>query len=533
MHASAAVSDLRRRPRFRFNPFLFTTLLVLILPFILGACGGGPPEAQMVASVTSGQAPLSVGFTNDSKNADEFRWDFGDGATTTTFTEEEPTTHEYTQAGTHTVTLIAVKEGEPPETSTLTLEVTVDPGPLSSVVLDTTQVTLTPGEDYAFSAEALDQFDNPIPGLSVSFQADDQAGQIDIEGTFTAGTTAGTYDTAVTVEAAEGEVTKTATADVTIKHGPLDRVLLSPGTIELDIGQTQQFSAEAIDAYNNPIPEVQLVWEIVGGVGTLSDEGLLTAGTQASTFDDGVKVTAVLDILSAEATVSVTVNPDPLDTIALAAIEIAAGESQQLEAVATDQYSNRLSDVVVAWRVLDENGGVITEAGVFTAGEVAMSFADAIEVEVTQDELVRTTTADVTIAPGPLEQVGIAPNPADIGIEITQQFVAVGADQYGNRLSGLAFTWSVEAGGGTIAAGGLFTAGTEAGTYNNTIKAAATQGDITHSATASVTVEPDRIAFISDRNGDLLDIYIMDANGTNVQRLTTSEGWLHKAFVVS
>ena len=98
---------------------------------------------------------------------------------------------------------------------------------------------------------------------------------------------------------------------------------------------------------------------------------------------------------------------------------------------------------------------------------------------------------------------------------------AVGADQYGNRISALDFTWSVENGGGTIDANGLFTAGDTPGTYNNTVKAEATGDNITHSATASATVEPDRIVFFSNRNDDQFDIYIMDVDGSNQERLTT------------
>ncbi len=61
----------------------FIFLLPLFLAFLLSACAG-PPEAQMVASTTNGPVPFSITFTNESKNADQFQWDFGDGATETT-----------------------------------------------------------------------------------------------------------------------------------------------------------------------------------------------------------------------------------------------------------------------------------------------------------------------------------------------------------------------------------------------------------------------------------------------------------------
>ncbi len=102
-------------------------LVPLTLIFLLTSCGAGQPEAQVTASITSGPAPLSVTFTNDSKNSDEFQWDFGDGATTTSTDTAVAVTHQYTKAGTHTVTLTAIRDGEPPQTSTAILTVTVDP----------------------------------------------------------------------------------------------------------------------------------------------------------------------------------------------------------------------------------------------------------------------------------------------------------------------------------------------------------------------------------------------------------------------
>lgn len=325
----------------------YIVVCVLVTALLLPACAA-PPQAKFEASATSGQAPLSVSFTNITETyllekADEFQWDFGDGTSMTTSTIEEAVTHEYTKAGSYTVTLTAIKKGEPPQTSTATLTITVNPGALDAVA----------------------------------------------------------------------------------------------------------------------IPPI---------------------------------------------------------------IKVAAGGTEQLKAIATDQYGNSVSEVDVSWTVTDENAGSITKTGLLTVGEVPGTFDDAVEVQVTQGELVRTAAASVTITPGPLEQVVIAPNPADIGMEITQQFVAVGADQYGNRISGLAFTWSVESGGGTVDTNGLFTAGDTPGTYNDTVKAETYRGGITRSGTASVTVEPDRIVFRSDREDDQYDIYIMDVEGSNQERLTTSSG---------
>ena len=209
-----------------------------------------------------------------------------------------------------------------------------------------------------------------------------------------------------------------------------------------------------------------------------------------------------------------------LSSVKIPPVEVPAGETQQLEVIAIDEHGNRMSEVDVAWIMIDKNAGSITRSGLFTAGEVTRTFSDAVEVQVSEGDLVRTVVASVTITPSLLEQVIIAPNPAEIGMEMTQQFVAVGVDQYGNRISDLAFSWSVQNGSGIIDKTGLFTAGTAPGTYEDTVKAEAIQGSVTRSATADVIVESDRILFMSDRTEEKPDIYIMDVDGSNVRRLT-------------
>lgn len=162
----------------------------------------------------------------------------------------------------------------------------------------------------------------------------------------------------------------------------------------------------------------------------------------------------------------------------------------------------------------------------FTAGAVAGTFNEALEARTVIPSL--NALVAVTVVPGPLAQIVIEPNPGDIGKGMTQQFVAVGADSSGNRISGLRFSWSVEAEGGTIDRNGLFTAGSASGSFSDSIKAQASKDGITESATVSVTIEPDRLAFVSLRENGQRDIYILagdDINralsgGVEVQRIT-------------
>ena len=295
-----------------------------------------------------------------------------------------------------------------------------------------------------------------------------------------------------------------------------------------------------MDAFGNPIPGIEIAWEVSEDVGTLTGDALtttiveegtgdeivtsvilvgtgdanLTSGTLAGTSDEAIVAKASHGDISVEVFIPVTVNPDPIASMTVQSLEIAAGEEAQLEAVSTDQYGNTQNDVELTWTVVDGNVGTSTTAGLLTAGEVARLYPASIEVEATQGELSLDAVVTVTIEPDVLEQVIIAPDTVEIGMGMTQQFVAVGADQYGNRILGLDFSWSVQA-GGTMDADGLFTAGTDPGSYTDNVEAAISQDEVTLSATASVTVESDRIAWSSDLDF-FFNIFIMETDGINV-----------------
>lgn len=71
-----------------------------------------------------------------------------------------------------------------------------------------------------------------------------------------------------------------------------------------------------------------------------------------------------------------------------------------------------------------------------------------------------------------LVSIVVTPNPVTVAANAQQQFTAVGYDASGNVVS-ISPTWSVTASGGTIDVSGLFTAGTVAGDFANTIRATA------------------------------------------------------------
>ena len=311
--------------------FIFVGAIALLLT----VCGN-PPNTRFSPSETRGQAPFSVTFTNHSEGAVAYVWDFGDGSTST----EESPSHTYTQAGSHTVTLTATGEGDSPATDVTAQTITVAPGPLSEFTLSATEIRVPAGGSYAFAVEPLDEFGNAISDLIATFQTVDLVGDVDGEGRFTAGTLAGRYNSAITVVVTQGEIRRTATVDVVIDLGPLDRVVVSPPQARVPIGSSQAFSAVGFDEFNNVVPGLIPAWEAIGGNGAVDQDGLFKAGTVAGEF--GVQATMTDGTGVRSSLASVEIPPDPLRIVQIAPRQLAleVGSTHAFELKALDRYGN-------------------------------------------------------------------------------------------------------------------------------------------------------------------------------------------------
>ena len=472
-------------------------------------------QAGLSASVMSGQAPLTVQFTNLSSNADNFRWDFGDGETAATSLTDELVSHQYVKAGTYQIALAIAKTGDDTSTDLATISIVVEPGLLHRITLEPANPNVSAAVQEQFTVTAFDRFGNEIPGLISKLSTEEASGQIDANGVFTAGNNAGLYAGAVKAVVTQGPATKTASVDVTITPGPLTEVRLKPETVELNIGESHEFTATAVDIYGNALPNARLTWRINQRIGTISASGLVTAGNIAGFYENGVTAA----ILSVEATASITVNPDAPSDVSIPAVLVAAGEPVTLKALVVDQHGNPAETTDIIWSVDDPKAGSITAPNVLTAGELARTYPGAIQAIVRPGGL--TASVAVTIVPGPLDQVLVAPDVIEIGIGMNQRYVAAGVDRFGNRISGLDITWSLNQDIGTIDAYGLFSAGNGPVGQVNAIKAMAIQNSLVRSGEAALTIEPDNVAFISDRDDGQLDVYVMNMDGSNVRRVTT------------
>ena len=100
-----------------------------------------------------------------------------------------------------------------------------------------------------------------------------------------------------------------------------------------------------------------------------------------------------------------------------------------------------------------------------------------------------------------LAQVAVTPDTIRLQVQKTARVDAIALDQFGDKVDDVSFIWSVSGPAGGIDEVGVFTAGTNAGMYEDAVVVMAIQGSVSLTASADVTVDP-----------GMLDQVIIDPN---------------------
>lgn len=148
--------------------------------FTLNKCGDGP-TATFTADVKSGEAPLTVNFTDFSSGSPtEWTWDFGDGNGST---DQNPT-HTYTADGTYTVSL-TVGDGVSTDTETRENYIEVAP-PVVSFSLSAVVATV---DETAVSTSLNVLLPDPAPeAVTVDYEVVAGTATADVDYTAVSGT---------------------------------------------------------------------------------------------------------------------------------------------------------------------------------------------------------------------------------------------------------------------------------------------------------------------------------------------------------
>ncbi|MDZ7700444.1 MAG: Ig-like domain-containing protein [Deltaproteobacteria bacterium] len=344
--------------------------------------------------------------------------------------------------------------------------VTVEPGPIHTVTIEPTSVQMRAGDVRDFVANGFDSQGNPLE-LPPVWTTSGDVGTFNEEGHFKATSTGSGFVTARMKNAI-------AVAQVKVSPGPVDRLALTPSTLELKAGSGAGFSAVAYDAYGNMTP-ADITWSLSAqkSIGKMTDDGYF----EARHAGKGVVVATAAEV---KGQARVRVLPNELKHIVglPESISLRSGETVQLHAIGKDAYGNTREiepDFVLTPTVM----GTIDSAGRLTAFKVGSG-----QLRVSIDGV--TTKVPVNVEPGPLASLKIRFPEKTLRAGNTYPFEVVGYDPGGNQVSVQA-DWSVSQDIGRIERKtGMFYA-LKAGSG---LVLAATNGIATHK---SVMVEPGKL----------------------------------------
>jgi parallel beta-helix repeat protein len=359
------------------------------------------------ATITAGRPQAYA-----AEGRDQYDNSLGDGTASTTFTIAPDgscatATCTPSEPGPHTVTGdVAGKTG------TASLDVTA--AIVDHIVVSPATATMAAGGSQAFTAEGFDAANTSLGDVTAATTF-----SIGPDGSCTGDVCTATVVGAHTVTGDHDG--KTATAALTVSPGMLDHLALSPASSSIASGDSQSYTAEGRDQYDNSLGDVTASTTFTiapNGSCTGADCTASLAGAHVVTGSyDGKTGTATLEVLAAGVD-HIVVSP--------ATATIAAGGSQAFTAEGFDAANTSLGDVTAATTFSIGPDGWCT-------GNVCTATVAGPHT-VTGDDAGKTSTASLTVTAGPLDHLALSPASATIASGGTQAYTAEGRDQYDNSL---------------------------------------------------------------------------------------------------
>jgi hypothetical protein len=268
---------------------------------------------------------------------------------------------------------------------------------------------------------------------------------------------------------------KSGSAVISLK--PAVTISMSPTSVNLLAGGSQQFSAAVTGASNSAV-----TWSLSAPVGTISTAGLYTApASVASSQTVSVIARSVADPTKV-AQANATIAPPISVSVTPAGVSLLAGQTQQL----TASVSGGLQNLGVRWSVNGIVGGsttlgTVSATGLYTAPASISVQTTVRATAVSVENPSKSASAVITLKTA--VSVAITPVSANVVAGGTLQFTAMVTGA-----TNTAVTWSLSAPVGTISASGLYSAPPSISSNQNVSVIARSVVDPAKSAQSVVTI---------------------------------------------
>ena len=283
---------------------------------------------------------------------------------------------------------------------------------VSSVPVATVSVTPPSGEvvvtqTLQLTANPKDAQGGTLVGRSIAWSTSDA-------------TRATVSSTGLVTGVAPGAATITASADgksgassITVKPKPVGAVIVSPGQVSVEAGQTRQLTAQVTDDQGNVLSGRPISYSSDNpAIATVSAAGVVTGVAIGS-----AKITATSEGKTGTADVSVTAVPVATVEVSPPSADLTVGQTRQLAAIAKDGRGAVLGGRTVVWST-----GAPSVAAVSGTGVVTGVGAGSAVVFATIEG--RTGAATINVRQVAVTSVAVAPASSNIAVGAAVQLAA-------------------------------------------------------------------------------------------------------------
>ena len=266
---------------------------------------------------------------------------------------------------------------------------------------------------------------------------------------------------------------------------PNVQLSVSPFQVDLDGGQTQQFTATVTGSTNKAV-----TWKVSGtnctgsGCGTIDTNGLYTAPSQIAS-DAAVRVSATSQANTGVSATS-TVN---LKTILVTAspktMTVEAADAYRIAATVTHTTNTAVTWSLTGTGCSGAACGTVSSVGAYTAPALIPAAATVVVKATSVADTSKSDTCTITLVP---LSIKISPTTGNLDGGQSLQFAAT-VEHHDNK----AVTWSVS-GMGSITSAGLYSVPLVIGSQSTATVTVTSVADPTKSASAVITLWPLSIA---------------------------------------
>ncbi|MBI3994898.1 MAG: Ig-like domain-containing protein [Nitrospirae bacterium] len=210
----------------------------------------------------------------------------------------------------------------------------------------------------------------------------------------------------------------------------LSKLEIKPLGSSLEVGDSQPLAISAMDANNQERTDITVTWASENpSVVTVNPQGTVTAispGTSTITaFSEGISASVQMEVRS-PAAAQVEIQPS--------VVSLTTGDTQQLQAIATDSKKREIKGLPVTWKSKNPSKATVDKDGLVTA----QAAGTAAIIATVQD---KTVSVQVTVSKPGLAKLAIQPETASGMVGDDLRLKAVVVDAKGKEQSNLSMNW--------------------------------------------------------------------------------------------